>query len=255
MADRAPREGVPQALRRTIANGIRKKGHIRRKDSRPRGLGNNGNLCYRLSVLQALLHLPRFCNWIVQHNEPGQTWPCDPEDRNLTLPPKVEQALLGSTRSRTNRDPSQRSPEHREHTRFTGCVPCLLKTLVRQYWGDVESGPGVRFPARSTPFEPKSFGATHPAISQLHDLAVRWFCSSPEGHFDIMANVKNRNKSQDHKDAMDCAAMKRNSSNQQEANESHNLLFNGIGLYYIDLYVFCLVGRSLHTDLSSQPST
>lgn len=40
--------------------------------SAQKGLANHaGNLCYRLSLLQALLHLPIFVNWALEHLDPA----------------------------------------------------------------------------------------------------------------------------------------------------------------------------------------
>lgn len=55
----------------------------------------------------------------------------------------------------------------------TGCVPCLLKMLVQQYWGPYRM-------SRNGNGRPQIFETNDPAIVGLHKLADRWFCREPE---------------------------------------------------------------------------
>ena len=82
------RQSVAQRRRQAIANGVSKSwaGVIIRTNRAPRGLFNGGNTCYKNAVLQNLLHLPRFVNWIMQHNQPRQAWPCQHGDPNRYPP-------------------------------------------------------------------------------------------------------------------------------------------------------------------------
>lgn len=53
----------------------------RNRSKKSRGLRRNGNTCFRLSGLQALLHLPRFLQWIISHNSMRngtRIFPCRP---------------------------------------------------------------------------------------------------------------------------------------------------------------------------------
>jgi ubiquitin C-terminal hydrolase len=59
------RPGTPQRAWEDVAKGIKKSPtYIRRHNRRPRGLQNLADTCYRNAALQALLHLPRFVNWM-----------------------------------------------------------------------------------------------------------------------------------------------------------------------------------------------
>ena len=80
-----PRKDYSQAVRLSIANGISKKWKIARQTKTPRSFVNEGNDCHRNAALQPLLHLPRFLNWILQHNKHGQKWSCHQGDPNRTL--------------------------------------------------------------------------------------------------------------------------------------------------------------------------
>jgi hypothetical protein len=142
------RQGAQQRDRSAIASGISKacRWKIARKNRRARGLTRVGNTCYRNSVLQSLLHLPKFLNWIMQHNESRQNWPCRLEDPNLSLPSKKLLEALG--------------------TEAMGCVPCLLKRLITGYWGNIlldQTGAPLALPFN------------HACWSHLHQLTRRWF--------------------------------------------------------------------------------
>jgi uncharacterized UBP type Zn finger protein len=75
-----------------------------RRKKASRGLMNIGNSCYQTSVLQSLYHLRKFMNWILTHNvtKRGSVIdnPCD-----------LTQIVAGQ------------------------CVACLMKRLIKKYWG------------------------------------------------------------------------------------------------------------------------
>ncbi|KAL6708319.1 hypothetical protein ACN47E_003243 [Coniothyrium glycines] len=133
---------------------------VTRPSTFPRGIVNPGNFCYRNSALQPLLHLPRFLNWILQHAEDGQNWPCRPKDPDLSLPDDAAADYNGDNLTRLG-------------DKATGCVACLLKQLVQWYWGPQE-GDDDRMP------KPKEIHYKDDAISHLHGLANRWYCEDPD---------------------------------------------------------------------------
>lgn len=126
-----------------------------RPNRRPRGLKNPSAYCYRNSVLQMLAHLPKFVNWIDQHNEPGQDWPCHPNDPNQRLPD-------GQEKDKAVLDMDQKL--------ILGCVPCRLKAFFQDYWGARTLNPKQN---------PAEFPATRPSILPLHRMGERWNCHLP----------------------------------------------------------------------------
>jgi hypothetical protein len=104
---------------------------------------------YMNSVLQNLAHLPKFCNWIVQHNDPtlGADWPCRPQDPNRRLPSNQEKdpAILAMGPG------------------INQCVACLMKAFIIEYW----SNTNVNLPS------------SHPTVAPLQAMAIRWFCQVP----------------------------------------------------------------------------
>jgi hypothetical protein len=144
-----PREGPDQATRRNVANGISKKSKISRQNKRHRGFVNDGNNYYRHGALQPLLHLPRFVNWILQHNKHGQNWPCHANDSNRTLAglDAMSQEVLRdcsykvltkAQRKGSDKRPNGgtiRNEDSKGHypNLYSECVPCLLKTLIQDY--------------------------------------------------------------------------------------------------------------------------
>jgi hypothetical protein len=115
----------------------------------PRGIENSGVSCYMNSALQNLAHLPKFCNWIVQHNDPthGADWPCRPDDPNLQLPLNREEdpAIVDMGRG------------------IMQCVACLMKDFIIEYWSH-----GTTLPA------------DHHTLRPLRIMANRWFGQSPD---------------------------------------------------------------------------
>lgn len=180
MAPVIPREGGLQSERWGTANRINKNWPINRASRVPRGLFNRRNACYRLSALQSLLHLPRFCNWILQHNKKDGEWPCDPNDVNLTIPPDVQEVFDFTVVEESGEENYNSLTNYRPTTPYTGCMPCLLKALIINYWGNVHMAPGTD----TTPTYPRPFAFSHPAILYLHQLVERWFCREPLGYTD-----------------------------------------------------------------------
>lgn len=67
-------------------------------------------LCYRHSLLQALLHLPQFCQWLLKHHRP--------EDCKSSRPFSLHQSLthLGV------------------HDDKEKCLACHLRVVIEAYW-------------------------------------------------------------------------------------------------------------------------
>jgi ubiquitin C-terminal hydrolase len=120
-----------------------------RKHGLPRGIENSGVSCYMNSALQNLAHLPKFCNWIVQHNDPthGADWPCRPDDPNRKLPVNREE------------DPAITQMG----TGIMQCVACLMKNFIIEYWSYKSKLPN-----------------DHRTLRPLQTMADRWFCQSPD---------------------------------------------------------------------------
>ena len=126
-----------------------------RPSPRPRGLVRTGMACYRISALQMLAHMPKFVNWVLEHREDGQDWPCNQDDENLKLPKNLE------------RDPATLALDP---NLVTGCVTCRLKTFFQDYWGTAAADP---------PQGPSAFQPTHASILPLHRLGEKWNCAPP----------------------------------------------------------------------------
>jgi hypothetical protein len=187
------RQSAAQRNRSAVASGISKacRWKIERKSRRPRGLTNGGNTCYRNSVLQTLLHMPKFMNWIMQHNEPLQNWPCGtaPADPNQALP------------VRWANEPAIRALG----AQGMGCVPCLLKELIRGYWGNVF--------LHSMTGDPLPLPNNHICWHHLHQLSRRWFYRDPP---DILGDVSGQQQRVWQMDS------------QQDADEYMRLILDGI---------------------------
>jgi hypothetical protein len=122
-----------------------------RNHAYPRGIANSGSTFYMNSALQNLAHLPKLCNWIVQHNDPTNDidWPCRPDDFNRHLPPnqKNDKAIQDM-----GEDAKQ-------------CVACLTKNFILEYWknkSDLE--------------------ASSSTLQPFRNMASRWFCQLPLEH-------------------------------------------------------------------------
>lgn len=216
MPPRPVRQSAAQRTRIATANRINKgyRWETSRQNIRPRGLMNNGNNCYRIGVIQTLLHLPRFVNWILEHRERGKHWQCLPTDQNLQQP-------------KSDKD----SFEMRPHA--TGCVPCLLRALIQAYWGVYKlTPPDVG--------EPQRLEQDDPAIIGLHRLAERWFCRNPDGWSNTLSAIDNARKNNNKKRPMTLkerddktkSARKDQEVGQQDADEFMRFIFDGIEQSY-----------------------
>jgi hypothetical protein len=207
-----PREGPEQAQRRRTVNGISKKWKIARRSKHPRGLVNPRNTCYRHGVLQPLLHLPRFVNWIKKHNPRGTHWPCRRDDPNLGFPSELLTQDILQDEIRKAERKNAKSESEGDDDLYRGCVPCLLKRLVTAYWGNIDIGGQPHF-------TPQPFPHQHDAIFPLHKLTERWFCVSPPGHLETQ-------------DRTTRTARRENMTDQQDADEFARHIFAGIESSY-----------------------
>jgi hypothetical protein len=158
-----PSETRNQTARRLLGSRLNKDWPNTRDHLQPRGLQNGPGAgiiaaCYRSSTLQMLAHLPKFVNWVAQHNDPtyGQDWPCHADDANRRLPINQEndQAILDM-----------------DQNLIIGCVPCRLKAFFQQYWAKETIGSNGL---------PMAFPYNHASIMPLHSLAERWMCRLPD---------------------------------------------------------------------------
>jgi hypothetical protein len=217
MAPRPARQSPAQHTRIATANRINKgyKWKTNRKNTCPRGLVNAGNNCYRIAVLQTLLHLPRFVNWILEHRECGKHWDCRFDDLNRHQP--IGDRLLFSMRPHA-----------------IGCIPCLLKSLIQAYWGIYKlrsSDSGMQYP--------QQLDHNDPAIIDLHRMAERWFCSDPDGLSDELKAKEERKifeekmpMTQKEKDTIRMIARLRNARAQQCADEFMRFVLDGVEQSY-----------------------
>jgi len=117
-----------QRLKNADARGISKNWHINRANRSSRGLQRplSQNTCFLLSGIQALLHQPRFLNWIRSHNttQPNGTvtFPC--RALNEVTTNLEAQYLVGAGR-----------------LKLTTCPACLVKDFIQNYWGNVDIAP------------------------------------------------------------------------------------------------------------------
>ncbi|KAH9882863.1 hypothetical protein J1614_000229 [Plenodomus biglobosus] len=123
--------------------GLRKAWPINRANKATRGLDRIGDTCFRLSGLQALMHLPKFLNWILSHNT--TTFPCRPLR-------EVGQVLA-------NKHQWFGAPA----LELYDCPACVVKRFVEQYWGPTHCTP-------TYPNTPLPFSHNHPAMQELRDL-------------------------------------------------------------------------------------
>jgi hypothetical protein len=148
------RETPDQRARRLRAARLNATWPNTRPSPRPRGLGNAGNYCYRNSALQMLVHLPKFVNWVMEHNEDGQNWPCNPNDPNMRYPPLREKDKVLT--------------QLMDKDLILGCFLCRLKRFFRDYWNAGALNPRNNRPA--------PFGADRTSVAPLHRLGEKWKC-------------------------------------------------------------------------------
>lgn len=100
----------------------------------------------------------------------------------------------------------------------TGCIPCLLKTLINAYWGDVL----IDTDEDQTPLP---FLWDNSAIHRLHRLTERKYCCEPEGTSD-----RCRGLSKEEAKTRMQNARRENMVAQQDAEEFMALILDGIAM-------------------------
>ncbi|KAF2711207.1 hypothetical protein K504DRAFT_244278 [Pleomassaria siparia CBS 279.74] len=80
-----------------------------------RGIVRNGNTCFQIAAIQALVHLPLFTNWIREHNAP-----------HPTIPGLLMNPCLYDANDVITTDPYG----------WGRCVACAVKKFVVRYWSD-----------------------------------------------------------------------------------------------------------------------
>jgi hypothetical protein len=116
----------------------------RNRGKRSRGLHRSDNTCFRLGGLQALLHLPKFLQWIISHNSIHNgvlifhaqlgaamtldgSGSSDEEISNIDNLSEREMAKL----EKELKDKEAEKPG----STLTRCPACAVKALVQCYWG------------------------------------------------------------------------------------------------------------------------
>ncbi|KNG50322.1 hypothetical protein TW65_02257 [Stemphylium lycopersici] len=183
--------------RRRRATGISKKWNIARRSQHPRGLPNSGNDCYRNGSIQPLVNFPRFVNWILGHNTKNGNWPCRDDNPDHSLagvsvrgPELSREVLRDETYKKMTpeeRIEYKKKPqggvirpldlEGHKVENYSGCLPCLLKALIVDYWGK-------EMVENEAPHNPISFPYNHPSVYLTHQLFQRYFCEDREGFLD-----------------------------------------------------------------------
>jgi hypothetical protein len=139
-----------QTLKNNVARQIKNRWPITRKNRASRGLIRAGNTCFRLSGLQALLHLPKFLQWILSHNntEKGRVvFPC----RSLT-------EIMARLSARMTVGCGESSED--EET-LPQCPACAVKALAQCYWGHENL---------DSSGEPMPLCVSHPLIAAVHSI-------------------------------------------------------------------------------------
>ncbi|KAF2118719.1 hypothetical protein BDV96DRAFT_642895 [Lophiotrema nucula] len=99
-----------------------------------RGIVRNGNQCYRIAPLQALLHLPRFVDLLSKHNIATR-------DGSIMMPHWARAGFTGThLYDNPRNDPrnfdDKLSKHHPELKACQYCPACIMKTVIRAYWKD-----------------------------------------------------------------------------------------------------------------------
>jgi hypothetical protein len=103
---------------------------IKRANKMSRGLHNRRNDCFRNSGLQALMHAPRFLNWVLSHNV---ALPNGTRRFGCQSPSETQRALTRRAM------PSNYKPGHGA-TPLRDCPACVMKQLIEVYWGNRNMG-------------------------------------------------------------------------------------------------------------------
>jgi hypothetical protein len=127
---------------------------ITRPSLRSRGLQRQGVTCYLLSGLQALLHMPRFLNWLLSHNSPQ---PAPPNRFPCRRRLQVEQALYTG----------EKAPKK---SNLPGCPACIVKQFAQNYWGNVNlTADGA----------PRTWRSNHPDLAAIRALDRALYILTP----------------------------------------------------------------------------
>jgi ubiquitin C-terminal hydrolase len=132
-----------QVQKDTYAGRISDKWPIpkNRRNKASRGLRNIGNSCFQISALQSLYHLRKFMNWILTHNVTKRGGvvenPCD-----------LTQTVAGQ------------------------CVACLMKRLIKKYWGNNNLTSGV----------PNALPTTDVDMIAMQSVVDSWFPRIADRH-------------------------------------------------------------------------
>jgi hypothetical protein len=126
---------VQQGIMDGYAQRISSHWRITRDNKASRGFENTGFACYQIAALEALMHMPKFLNWIRDHNR---------TDTNGNV-----------------QNPCWTHPENE-----TGiCAACAVKDLTNDYWGNHRLHPcGL----------PRHIRADHAAFGLIDMLAQIW---------------------------------------------------------------------------------
>ncbi|KAF1997196.1 cysteine proteinase [Amniculicola lignicola CBS 123094] len=147
------------ALQRTrnINSGkVSKTWPITRRNKQSRGIFRDGNTCYRLSVLQSLLHTPKFLNLMLEHNQIA----ADEVITNACTPQSV----------------------HEQNARVQ-CIACSMKGIIRGYWGRINldgNGAPRPIPRPSTQNEADQPLAFRTAFTEFNNWVDFWI-RNPNG--------------------------------------------------------------------------
>jgi hypothetical protein len=142
----------------------------------------------------------------MQHNVPGQNWQC----RQAYVNPKW------------NDEPAVKELGEEG----SGCVPCLLKDLVRCYWGNDLMNEKTG--------EPNPLPYNHKSWHRLHQLTRRWFYDDPpDSNHALNERVEQREKSGQHTTETEKVLIRQGlreqyMDSQQDADQFARHVFNGI---------------------------
>jgi len=189
------------------------------------------------------VNFPRFVNWILRHNTGNGSWPCRDGNPDHSLAglsardPELSREVLRDETYK-NMTPTERReyvkrPQggiirpidlkgHRVEN-YSGCLTCLLKALIIDYWSK-------EMVEENAPHHPTSFPYNYPSVYMIHQLFQRYFCEDKDGfsvevegwrELDPLitdAEIARRTR----------AARRHYMTEQQDADELILRLFNGI---------------------------
>lgn len=135
----------------------------RNRSKKSRDLRRNGNTCFRLSGLQALLHLPKFLQWIISHNSMRngtRIFPCRPShmiyaqlgmnmssttisfNKNISSVDEWPEKKLTQLKKKFEKEKKDSG------STLTDCPACAVKALAQFYWGiqNLNAGEPISLP-------------------------------------------------------------------------------------------------------------